>query len=937
MGERVPGAGPAARAGRGRQGAAGRGRADPDRLRRFDQEARAVAALNHPNILTVFDVGAHVAAGETAVGAAAAAIPYVVVELLQGETLRELASRRAPTQRQVLGWAVQAAQGVEAAHAKGIVHRDLKPENVFVTTEGRVKILDFGLAKQADRLTAESAETTASSPTDAGQVVGTVGYMSPEQVRGLAVDPRTDVFSFGVLLYELLGGRHPFRRETTIATLTAILEERPAELSTLGRGITPAVSGIVRRCLEKGREERYGSAHDVRVALEAVLAAPAGSAVLQEVEERSPYPGLTSFTEKDSVFFFGREQEAKALWERLRARPLWGVIGPSGAGKTSFVRAGIVASRPEGWAAIVCTPGAAPFRGLGQALVPELAGDVEAMQRLLSVDDPAVAFDLVSRWRKGHAEALLVVDQFEELFTLNPSEVQERFAGLLGRLVREADVHVLLSFRDDFLMRCADHEPLARVFESLTPLPALSAEGLGRALVEPAKARGYRFEDDALVGEMVTSVEGARSALPLLAFAVSRLWEKRDREKKVLTRAGYEEIGGVAGALAQHAEATLDRIGSTREPIVREIFRTLVTSQGTRSVAEREEVLSLFPERKAVEEVLGELIDTRLLTSYEVDGAEGQSRHRVEIVHESLLRAWPRLVRWQAQDEEGALLRDQLKQAAHLWEEKGRTCGSPVDGDGVPGVRAVAGPVPGCAHRARRGLRDGHGREGAPAEAPAHRRGRLGDRGARRPRDRDRRLAPAGRAGARPRTGGGAARRVGQALRGRAAPARRRPDGGAGLRDREPGARRHEAGPRVRREGPVGVPSRPRARHPELRARLQPRRTPPRPGRPLRDGGGLEGRRDARSPAGRPRGAGVAPRRRMGFERPAHYRAGLRGHGTARPRVVDPGRPPRPDPRPRRPGLLPGARRAARVPGPEGPGRPVAGGGPTPVLAVARR
>ena len=299
------------------------------------------------------------------------------------------------------------------------------------------------------------------------------------------------------------------------------------------------------------------------------------------------------------------------------------MIGPSGAGKTSFVRAGVVASRPEGWAAIVCTPGVVPFRGLGQALVPELAGDVEALQRMLSIDDPAAAFDLVSRWRKGHGEALLVVDQFEELFTLNPREVQERFAGLLGRLAREADVHVLLSLRDDFLMKCADQEALAKVFESLSPLPALSAEGLARALVEPAKARGYRFEDEALVGEMVESVEGARSALPLLAFAVSRLWEKRDRERKVLTRAGYEELAGVAGALAQHAEATLDHVGGGREPIVREIFRTLVTSQGTRAVAEREEVLSLFPERKAAEEVLGELIDARLLTSYEVEGREG--------------------------------------------------------------------------------------------------------------------------------------------------------------------------------------------------------------------------------------------------------------------------------------------------------------------------
>ncbi len=173
---------------------------------------------------------------------------------------------------------------------------------------------------------------------------------------------------------------------------------------------------------------------------------------------------------------------------------------------------------------------------------------------------------------------------------------------------------------------------------------------------------------------MVEAVEGARAALPLLAFAVARLWEKRDRERKLLTRAAYEEIGGVAGALAQHAEATMDRIGTERQAVVREIFRNLVTSQGTRAVAEREELLSVFPDRKASEAVLRALVDARLLTSYEVEGKEGEpSRHRVEIAHESLLKAWPRLVRWQMQDEEGAVLRDQLRQAAHLWEEKSRS------------------------------------------------------------------------------------------------------------------------------------------------------------------------------------------------------------------------------------------------------------------------
>lgn len=641
---------------------------DPGRLRRFEQEARAVAALNHPNILTVHDVGTH------------EGVPYVVTELLEGETLREMASRRAPTQRQVLALAVQAAQGLEAAHAKGIVHRDVKPENLFVTTDGRVKVLDFGLATTAGRLASGSAEATESSPTDAGRVVGTVGYMSPEQVRGLAVDARTDVFSLGVVLYELLSGTHPFRRKTTVATLTAVLEERPAELSTLGRGVPPAASAIVRRCLEKGREERYASARDVRVAIEAVLAAPAGSPALEEVEERSPYPGLSSFTEKDAALFFGRESEIRGLWERVRNRRLLAVIGPSGAGKTSFLRAGVIPARPDGWGAACATPGASPFLGLARALTPEMAGDPEAIAEMLGgvadVVDKGDADRVVAaarRWRSRHEQALLVVDQLEELFTQSPPQTQERFATLLARLASEADVHVVLSMRDDFLMRCHDQPALVPVFTELTPLGALTKAGLRSALVEPAAKRGYRFEDEALVDEMVAAVEGARGALPLLAFAVSRLWETRDRERKRLTRSAYEEIGGVAGALAQHAEATLESVGAERQGLVREVFRNLVSAQGTRVSIDREELFSAFPDRKAAEEVLGQLVDARLLTSYEVEEGAGSGRHRVEIVHESLLGAWPRLVRWRAQDEEGAVLRDQLRLAAHLWGEKGRT------------------------------------------------------------------------------------------------------------------------------------------------------------------------------------------------------------------------------------------------------------------------
>jgi WD40 repeat protein len=205
--------------------------------------------------------------------------------------------------------------------------------------------------------------------------------------------------------------------------------------------------------------------------------------------------------------------------------------------------------------------------------------------------------------------------------------------------------------------------------------------------VQPALKCGYRFEDESLVDEMVGAVASERGALPLLAFAASRLWETRDRERGLVTRAAYGEIGGVAGALARHAEATLERIGAPRTPVVREIFRNLVTAQGTRAVRERDELLSLFASDRApagapgsasprarrdeAEGVLDALVDARLLTSYERAGEGGESHREVEIVHESLLAAWPRLVRWQTQDQDGAQLRDQLRQAARLWHERG--------------------------------------------------------------------------------------------------------------------------------------------------------------------------------------------------------------------------------------------------------------------------
>ncbi len=224
---------------------------DPERLRRFQQEAQAVAALNHPNILAVHDLGDHDGA------------PYMVTEFLEGETLRERMLPGPLPVRKATEYAIQIARGLAAAHDKGIVHRDLKPENIFVTRDGRVKILDFGLAKLTPSGAANPDAATLASQTEAGVVMGTVGYMSPEQVKGLAADHRSDLFSFGAILYEMLSGKRAFHGETSVETMSAILKQDPPELTETARMVPPALERIVRHCLEKNPEERFQSARDV--------------------------------------------------------------------------------------------------------------------------------------------------------------------------------------------------------------------------------------------------------------------------------------------------------------------------------------------------------------------------------------------------------------------------------------------------------------------------------------------------------------------------------------------------------------------------------------------------------------------------------------------------------------------------------------------------
>ena len=232
-----------------------------DRLHRFEQEAQAAGTLNHPNILAIYDVGTD---GDA---------PYVVSELLEGESLRDCLGHGPLPSRKAIDYATQIARGLAAAHAKGIIHRDLKPDNLFLTKDGHVKILDFGLAKLVQPATDNVAQTdvaTRKVHTDPGTVMGTAGYMAPEQVRGQAVDHRADIFSFGAVLYEMLSGRRAFHRDSAIETLNAILKEEPPELTNTDHPIAPAVERVIWHCLEKTPERRFQSATDVAFALESL-------------------------------------------------------------------------------------------------------------------------------------------------------------------------------------------------------------------------------------------------------------------------------------------------------------------------------------------------------------------------------------------------------------------------------------------------------------------------------------------------------------------------------------------------------------------------------------------------------------------------------------------------------------------------------------------
>ncbi|MBA2539348.1 MAG: PD40 domain-containing protein, partial [Deltaproteobacteria bacterium] len=391
-------------------------------------------------------------------------------------------------------------------------------------------------------------------------------------------------------------------------------------------------------------------------------------------KEQAPYRGLAAFTPADAGMFFGREREAEAFLNRLRVSTLLAVVGASGAGKSSFVQAGVVPDLPAGWKTLTVRPGSTPIA----TLATQLAGwgvDVGNLRDAIATDPRVLGERVRAAAAAQGATLLLIADQFEEIFTLcHDRDERRQYGAAIATIARSAEdpVRVILTMRDDFLLRAEQLPALRdRLGQGLELLAMPAPEDLRRILVEPARRHGYELEDAAMADEMIAQIVDQPGALPLLAFAAAKLWEVRDRHFHTLPRKAYEAMGGVGGALAQHAETTLATLPPDELFLVREAFRHLVTSEGTRAVLSRDELVQLLGEGPRAEAVVEKMVGSRLLVAQE---GEGNAEH-IEVVHEALIRAWPRLVTWRQEDAEGARLRDQLRAAARQWEAKQRPRG----------------------------------------------------------------------------------------------------------------------------------------------------------------------------------------------------------------------------------------------------------------------
>jgi WD40 repeat protein len=657
----------------------------PDLDERVLAEARATARCRHENIVVIYEVGAHDRQ------------PYMVLEYLEGQTLRQwmdhlaaiTGSRARVPPARAVELMLPIVRALAYAHDQGIVHRDLKPENVMLTRGGVIKVLDFGVAKHVEAPAPDAAGDDAGPTASSSALAGTRPYMSPEQLSLAAVDHRADVWAVGLMLFELVVGAHPVLDAPAPQLALAAISDEDTPMPSASDSV-PALgplAGVIDRCLLKNPAHRTPSARSLLAELEAL----AGSRrPLPVSQDGSPFAGLAAFQEADADRFFGRDRDIGQVIAELRSRPLVAVVGASGAGKSSLIRAGVLAALKrsgEGWDAHIVRPGRQPLAALAVLMHPDSSpgggdlgvalddGPPHTGVEQLRAEPGILGARLRARATSKRRRVVVFVDQLEELYTLGASPAER--AAFLGCLAAVADdaaspLRVLVSMRSDFLDRLAEDPRLgAEVTRGLVLLSPMDRESMREALVRPLEASEHRFEP-ALVDRMVDAVTATPGALPLLQFTAARLWERRDRDRRLLTEASYEQLGGVAGALAIHADAVLAGMSAAQQALARAVLERMVTPERTRALVSVAELHALRGDPALVDDIVEHLAAMRLVVT-ERGAAAGDAT--VELVHESLIVRWPTLVRWLDDNQDDAAMLARLRAAARDWERGGHAVG----------------------------------------------------------------------------------------------------------------------------------------------------------------------------------------------------------------------------------------------------------------------
>jgi len=719
-----------------------------DFIRRFESEAQLVARLEHPHITPLYDYW------RDPEGA------YLVMRWLRGGSLRDALQHGPFDLRSGALLLDQIAGALSVAHRNNVIHRDIKPGNILLDEDGNAYLTDFGIAKDLN---------LGSSQTQPDAIIGSLDYISPEQARNEPVTPRTDIYSLGVTMYEVITGQHPFPDVSTIEKLYKHINDPLPEITTLSPPeVAEAINRVIQKATAKNPQQRYADAlafaaefreavgmgriptnvvelltpreHEilgliieglsnkeiaqkltvtlgtvkwyikqiydklgVRSRVQAMVRArelhllvKPGESIeaipvpTEDFHPENPYKGLRAFQSADYQDFFGRERVTSKLVKRLgetgdHCRFL-AVIGPSGSGKSSLVKAGLVPAiwrgellGSEKWFVVEMLPGTRPIDELEIALTKVAANQSSNLHEQLARDQYGLARAVRLILPNDNSDLLLVIDQFEEMFTLVEDEaVRQHFFDLLVAAVNDphSRVRIVVTLRADFYDRPLHYPGFAELLQSrLETILPLSPQELERAIIGPAERVGVKFEAG-LVTAIVAEMNYQAGALPLLQYALTELFEQR--KGRLLTQETYGEIGGAGSALAKRAEELYLDLTPDGQEAARQMFLRLVTlgegTEDTRRRVPRSELLAIGISQGQASaqssDLVDDLIDT--YTNYRLLSLDNDPATRapiVELAHEAILREWERLREWLINSRDDIKLQRQLAVLAGEWKK----------------------------------------------------------------------------------------------------------------------------------------------------------------------------------------------------------------------------------------------------------------------------